>query len=277
MKVFICLLSFIFSGLFSFSQISINSSLKKIEKKYVKTGDKLYASIFEVTNLQYREFLYSLKVTGSTADFALAQIDSMGWKTKKGYMDPYIEFYHCHPAYNEYPVVNISWEAANLYCKWLTEIYNSYDKRKFKKVIFRLPTKEEWMHAACGGLSDQISDGYPWGSYYLTNYKGDKMCNYKIIGDQNIHWDTITHDMVIQDDLWGEGYDIIAPANSYYPNGFGLYCVSGNVGEMISQKGIAKGGSWESPGGDVKINSEEFYSKPCNHIGFRVFMEVIEE
>jgi hypothetical protein len=52
--------------------------------------------------------------------------------------------------------------------------------------------------------------------------------------------------------------------------------MSGNVSEMIQEKGIAKGGSWVSPGNDVKILSEELYSKSSNHIGFRVFMQVIE-
>jgi hypothetical protein len=52
--------------------------------------------------------------------------------------------YHSHPGYDLYPAVNISAEAANLYCAWLTEKYNEKPNGKFKKVTFRIPTEKEW-------------------------------------------------------------------------------------------------------------------------------------
>ncbi|MDZ7649210.1 MAG: hypothetical protein U5K54_19695 [Cytophagales bacterium] len=35
--------------------------------------------------------------------------------------------------YNHYPAVNISFEAANAYCDWLTQQYNNAVERKYKK------------------------------------------------------------------------------------------------------------------------------------------------
>ena len=49
-----------------------------------------------------------------------------------------------------------------------------------------------------------------------------------------------------------------------------------NKKEMISEKGIARGGSYKSPGYDVRIESSENYTHPQSNIGFRVCMDVVE-
>jgi formylglycine-generating enzyme required for sulfatase activity len=69
---------------------------------------------------------------------------------------------------------------------------------------------------------------------------------------------------------------ITASINSYYPNSFGLYNMCGNVAEMIEEKGIAKGGSFDDSAYKVRIESEKFYTKPQADIGFRVAMKIIE-
>ena len=66
-------------------------------------------------------------------------------------------------------------------------------------------------------------------------------------------------------------------ANSYFPNKLGLYAVSGNVAEMISVPGKAKGGSWQDAPQDGQIGEIKNYTLPNPAVGFRVFMEVIVE
>lgn len=83
--------------------------------------------------------------------------------------------YGWHEAYRSYPVVNVSYESALSYCQWLTDKYNHLEKRKYKKVQFKLPSKEEWENAAFGGKSGNL---YPWGGPYTNNSKGCYLANF---------------------------------------------------------------------------------------------------
>ena len=74
--------------------------------------------------------------------------------------------------------------------------------------------------------------------------------------------------------------DITAPVKSYFPNGYGLYNMSGNVAEMLIEKPRTNGRSWNSGGIDVKIDAEDEYEGfegGSPYIGFRYFMEIIED
>ncbi|MBI5539374.1 MAG: SUMF1/EgtB/PvdO family nonheme iron enzyme [Bacteroidia bacterium] len=254
---------------------------KSINKNYVKVDSMLYCNVYETTNVEYRDFLSELKQSGKIEEYKVALPDTNGWKSKNAYNEPYVELYFRHPAYQNYPLVNVSYDQAIKYCDWLTQKYNSQAKRKFKKVVFRLPNKTEWENAAHGGLKENV---YPWGGYYLVNNKGGKACNYLSIGDEGITFDTINKKFILVNSILSnkpvslkEIEALTMPAMYYEPNGFGVYNIAGNASEMIKEKGIAKGGSWISPGYDVRIESEEFYSHSSNHMGFRVFMQVLEQ
>lgn len=249
-----------------------------IENSVVKIKDNLYASKYEVSNFQFRAFRYILLKNNRLDLLKIAEIDSINWRDKFMYNEPYVTFYFRHPAYENYPVVNVSYEGAMLFCEWLTTEYNANPKRKFKKVVFRFPTTSEWEYAAsCGNKLSY----YPWGDRLIMNNR--IMCNFSRIGEENIKFDTLTNNIYIERGNFpgiagtiSDNADITAPVNSYYPNEFGLYNVCGNVAEMTFEKGISKGGSWKCVGGDVKIKSTSHYSKSNIDLGFRYFMEVIE-
>ena len=59
-------------------------------------------------------------------------------------------------------------------------------------------------------------------------------------------------------------------AKSLYPNPYGLYNMSGNMAEMVYERGVAYGGSYRDPGYDIRIDSEKPYDAPSPLIGFRV-------
>lgn len=254
---------------------------KSFNKNYVKVDSMLYCNAYETTNSEYRDFLSDLKRNLKTEEYKTALPDTNGWKSKNAYNEPYVELYFRHPAYQNYPLVNVSYDQAIKYCDWLTQKYNSQAKRKFKKVVFRLPDKNEWENAAYGGLKENV---YPWKENYLMNLNCQYLCNFTRLGDEGVTYDTISKKYIAtnQNFLGMAGFlndhnDLTAPVTEYYPNGFGIYNMAGNVSEMIKEKGIAKGGSYKSPGYDVRIKSEELYNKSSNHIGFRVFMQVLEQ
>lgn len=62
---------------------------------------------------------------------------------------------------------------------------------------------------------------------------------------------------------------ITAKVGTFKPNTYGLYDMSGYVAEMISEPGIAVGGSWDCPGYDVRIWSRLPYEGPSPFVGFR--------
>jgi len=208
--------------------------------------------------------------------------------------------------YNNYAAVNMSHEGAIEYCKWLTERYNeSPGKKKFKKVHFRLPTLKEWQIAALGdpkfqswelgentvevivppdSTAKEWSKGkrkkmqvdntilYPW--YQMYYYRNNPVNQFNcFLG--NFRVDSVERPCVTNHPGF-DGWIMLGPVTTYFPNGIGLYDVVGNVAEMIDEEGKACGGSWNDWPEESTIQSVKNYSGPDKTVGFRLFMEVIE-
>jgi formylglycine-generating enzyme len=275
MKQFICLL-FIISSLGFTQQIDNDFATKKIEKSFGKINEGIYMCKTEVSNLEYRTFLSSLIVNNQLELCNASLPDTINADRPYQYQEPMVNFYFRHPAFADYPVIGVTYENALSYCQWLTGEYNNAQKRKFKKVKFRLPTKKEWELAANGGDSTKQ---YTWGTGFIYNNRKQQLCNYKI--------DDALYDSVIVK-LTPESTNrsarqiskrryITANVTSYYPSSFGMYNMCGNVAEMILDKGIAKGGSYLDYAWKVSITSERNYTERASDIGFRVLMEVLEK
>jgi formylglycine-generating enzyme required for sulfatase activity len=290
-------------------------NFKNIDSSLRPVKGSLYAYETELTNGLYTLFLNYLEEDGQTellkqCDFDLSSYDE---KTKT-FFQTYTAAYKA-PAnkkdttikdYTNYPVVNVRHEAAILFCQWLTEQYNNNPgKKKFTKVMFRLPSLQEWQIAALGyprfqswnldenkievvippDTISELRNGkktaiqvnedvrYPWWPAYnyrkkAQNHKNCYLGNFKITDNS----------LPCPAQLPGyDGWTMQARAATYFPNDMGLYDVVGNVAEMIDEKGKACGGSWNDAPKESTIRSVKSYDKPDDTIGFRVFMEVIEE
>ena len=244
---------------------------KALEKPMKKVNNRLWAAETETTNAQYDRFLQDLLKNRDFEQLEKCKTTATNWRSllpdslknlPEGSLFP-----NGHPDEPEMPIQNISHEAAERYCAWMTQVYNaSTDRKKYKKVVFRLPNESEWMEAAGGGIQKAP---YPWGGFYVRNSKGCYLLNIKA--------EEPCGDCPGKTPYASDGGIFPVRADAYFPNNFGLYNVSGNVAEMIQEPGKCKGGSWNDIPYYGQLPTVGAFTAPSPTVGFRVFMEVIEE
>ncbi len=222
-------------------------------------NDTLYADETEISNIDWQEFEWWTKsIYGANSKEHLATLpDTLVWREKNTYNEPYVKYYYRHPAYKDYPVVGISYEQAKAYCIWRTARVKSQllQKKDFKNQAFeyRLPTKAEWELLAESSLSIFENKGF--------DVKGNPKLNCLMDVDSIV--------IKGKTKVINFNSDVTAPVKSYYKNHFGLYNMIGNVSEMIENKGICKGGAWNNRIDQMRIGKELTYTKPSAALGFR--------
>jgi gliding motility-associated lipoprotein GldJ len=91
------------------------------------TVSSFYMDETEVTNIDYREFVYWVdRVWGETYPETYFSVlpDTLVWRDELVYNEPYVQAYFRHPSYDFYPVVGVNWFQANEYCRWRTDRVN---------------------------------------------------------------------------------------------------------------------------------------------------------
>jgi len=231
-----------------------------------------YMSKYEITNQQYREFVNEGSQNLSKDEVEKVKVDSSGWKIKPYYGEPLKPDYFTHPAYNNYPVVNIPYDGALKYCSWLQQKIQK-DNPGFI-ITVKLPSRLEWTYAAMGGRSDAL---YPWGGNYMRDKNGKFLCNFNHIDESAIVRNKQTGEPEIVKSLANHKHEFsTVNVGAYFPNDFGLYNMSGNAAEMTDSAGVCMGGSWQDFGGDVSVTSKGKYDKPSSSVGFRPIIIVKE-
>ncbi len=314
------------SGTYSMGYSTESGDQPNQTRVQMMTIDPFYMMQCEVSNLDYMSYVLSMDSEDTTLVKSLLP-DTLCWRGKGGWNEPFAEYYLRHPAYQNYPVVGVSYNQAVAYAEWMTEQYNARpdEEKSFQKVKFRLPSEAEWELAARGGL--EITS-FPWGGPYMRNAEGQRLANMLYISQASVYRDTVwvRNYAAISDStqpaykptvrILSSGYSdnmgvagslndvssVTAPVKSYYPNGYGLYNMTGNVEEMVDAwyqrsdslyffshditeikaedpSGVTRGGSWRDTGYYGMVTTRQFYEGKDSgsaERGFRLVMEVVE-
>lgn len=196
----------------------------------------------------------------------------------------YVRTYFNHPAYDNHPVVGVSWEQATAFCAWRTQQFVKEMDPTIAHLVpeFRLPTEMEWEYAARSG---QTSYNYPWNSEEMADNESCFMANFK----------------PFEGDYTADGFAISSQVATFSPNNFGLYDMAGNVAEWTSssystssykevddinperaynaaiedpdvmKRKVVRGGSWKDVLHFVKSSTRSFEQQETarSFIGFR--------
>lgn len=91
------------------------------------TVSSFYMDQYEIRNIDWREYTNWMQVVfGKTLPKFVEKVQPDGkvWREELAYNEPYLQNYFTHPAFDQYPVVGVSWEQAMDYCTWRTDRVN---------------------------------------------------------------------------------------------------------------------------------------------------------
>lgn len=240
---------------FSFS---IKKSKKFTPPGTVQITETLFADEAEISNFSWLEYETWIKMAfGKRSKEHIAVLpDTLVWSVENEGGQVFASTYYRHPAFNDYPVVGVSYEQALAYCKWRSERVKQFAAYGFKKEFkleYRLPTKAEWELISYNGVE-------------VFNHNNRIEC-VKSSKDQIVYRNYYEAHCFINDTVMNINHT--SPIKSYTKNIFGLYDMIGNVSEMVQEKGISKGGSWIHKLEDCRVGKDIIYSKPEAWLGFR--------
>ena len=196
--------------------------------------------------------------------------------------ETYLRNYFSNPAYNDYPVVGVTWEQANAFCAWRTDylLKGLGPEARFVQ-RYRLPTEAEWEYAARGKGGNE----FPWEDKNVKSGDGCFFANFK--PDRG--------------NYTKDGNLITSKVGIYNANSNGLFDMAGNVAEWTStvfteagveamndlnptlsynaakedpyrlKKKSVRGGSWKDPESFIRAawRTWEYQNQPRCYIGFR--------
>lgn len=220
----------------------LKSEFVMLNKENKEDSIERFICKYETSNFQFLEFIFHEKKDKDQ------YVNSENWIIQHK-DSTYYQYYLEHPAYRNYPVVNVSKEAIGEYCKWLEKRLNS-SKSKYQYRV-RLPRSEEFIEYSSGKDKTVL---YAWG----TNEINDDYCNFNY-------------------DDFDRQLDKTSNVKAHkISERYRLYNLNGNVAELTSDD-IVCGGSWNSSKENITNFSNEDYINSSCEVGFRILIEKIDK
>jgi formylglycine-generating enzyme required for sulfatase activity len=182
----------------------------------VRITRPFFLGTYHVTRGQFRKFV-------ADADYKTdaekgGKPGALGWnpETKKfGFNEDYSWQHAGFEQTDEHPVVNVSWNDAVAFCKWLTS--------KERRYTYRLPTEAEWEYACRAGTT-------------MRYFSGDDPETLARVGNVA----DAAYKAKFPDAKYAlkanDGHVFTAPVGSFKPNAFGLYDMHGNTWQWCSDR-----------------------------------------
>jgi len=218
-----------------------------------------YMDETEVANIHWLEYLDFLQKDSTVTDggkaYQAALPDTLVWRSKLAFNDPYVDHYLRYPGFRLFPVVGVDWKQANNFAKWRTAKVNNrlaekagitsaeqggQDGQRIRLesgvVVpdYQLPTEAQWEYAAQAMIGTQWEDEvqshqriYPWDGHALRNPYGKQM------GSFLANFKRGRGDYAGIAGRLNDGALVTTYIYDYPPNDYGLYNMAGNVSEWV--------------------------------------------
>jgi formylglycine-generating enzyme len=177
----------------------------------VRITRPFYLGQHEVTVGQYRKFV---EATGYKTALERDGTPGFGFDADLGAIEilPRFNWRNTGFGTDEHPVVNLNWDDAMAFCKWLSEK---------EKETCRLPTEAEWEYACRAGTKTR----------YFTGEAEESLQGYANVSDAAFLAKYADATWSLE---WNDGHAFTAPVGSLKPNAWGIYDMHGNAWEWCA-------------------------------------------
>jgi formylglycine-generating enzyme required for sulfatase activity len=180
--------------------------------------------LFSIWDTRVQDFEAFVQATGYNAEGGMHSDRGDGWKQQGDtWKSPGF------PQVATCPVVGVSWDDAQAFCRWLTAKERA-EGRLGPEQEYRLPTDAEWSVAVgldepAGGTPQskdgQIKDIYPWGTQWPPLRGAGNYADEAAKRGRYPNWTIIPG--------YDDGYEATSPVAIFTANRFGLFDMGGDV------------------------------------------------